>query len=283
MKILLLLLTCLLLTPKVGACPLASNTARITVAGGSLAEILYFLDMEEHIVAVDITSSYPPKAKELPSIGYVRNLSAEGILSLSPTVVIGEDDMGPSEVLAQIKGTGVEIIIVEEKHSATGIIEKIECVADIVGRRDSANDLITQHLLPKIARLDALVSKSKENPMKILFILGMQGGSPLSAGRGVSADGLITMIGGINTMSSFEGWKPVGTEAIIEAAPDVILISTRGLTGFGDIDDLKKHPAFRFTPAAINHKIFAMDGMEMLGFGPRTLSAAVSLAKKIAL
>ena len=283
MKILLLLFTCLLLIPKVGACPQASNTSRITVAGGSIAEILYFLNMEEHIVAVDITSNYPPEAKELPSIGYVRNLSAEGILSLSPTLVIGEDDMGPSEVLTQIKGTGVEIIVVEEKHSAAGIIEKIECVADIIGRRVSAGDIIRKQLLPKIVQLEALTSESKKNPMKILFILGMQGGSPIVAGRDVSADGLITMIGGINTMSSFDGWKPAGAEAIIEAAPDVILISTRGVTGFGGIDDLKQHPALRFTPAAINDKIFAMDGMEMLGFGPRTLSAALSLAEKIAL
>ena len=65
------------------------------MAGGSIAEILYFLNMDEHIVAVDVTTNYPPETKSLPSIGYVRNLSAEGILSLSPTVIIGEDDMGP--------------------------------------------------------------------------------------------------------------------------------------------------------------------------------------------
>lgn len=281
MKIFLLLVTCLILIPYAGACDPPKDISRITVAGGSITEIVYFLNMESHLVAVDITSNYPQLAKDLPSIGYVRNLSAEGILSLSPTVVIGEDDMGPEDVLTQIKVAGVDMAIVAEQYSAMGIIGKIQCVADILGRRKWADDLINQELLPKTKRLEMLAASNIVNAPKVLFILSMQGGSPIVAGHGVSADGLINMIGGINALKSFEGWKPVGTEAIIESNPDVIIISNRGLIGFGDISDIKSHPALRLTSAVKNNKVFVFDGMEMLGFGPRTLSLAVTLAEKI--
>ena len=281
MKILLRLFIYLLLTQDVGACTQAINTDRITVAGGSVTEILFFLGMEKHIVAADITSNYPPEAKKLPSIGYVRNLSAEGILSLSPTVIIGEDDMGPAEVVTQIKAAGVGILMVDEEHSAGGIINKIRCVADIVGVRAGAETLIIDKLMPKINQLEALASINRAERPRVLFILGMQNGSPIVAGRRVSASGLIAMLGGINIMDAFEGWKPASPEAIVQAAPDVILISDRGLAGFGDLADLKKHPALRYTPAIKNSKVIVMDGMEMLGFGPRTLDAAIDLAQEI--
>ena len=80
-------------------CSKAKDTSRIVVAGGAITEILFFLNESKNIVAVDTTSNYPEDAKNYPSIGYVRALSAEGVLSLNPTLIIGENDMGPENVL----------------------------------------------------------------------------------------------------------------------------------------------------------------------------------------
>ena len=77
------------------SCEIAENSSRIAIAGGSLTEITFLLEAEDRIIAVDLTSNYPMMARDLPSIGYVRALSTEGILSLSPTLILGEDDMGP--------------------------------------------------------------------------------------------------------------------------------------------------------------------------------------------
>ena len=231
---------------------------------------------------MDVTSNYPTEAKELPSIGYVRALSAEGILSLNPSVIIGEDDMGPLEVIDQIKKSGVPIVAIAENHSIEGIIEKVRCVATIIGKSEHAEEILREKVYPKISKLRVHTSeKLRVSRKKVLFILGMQSGSPLVAGKAVSADGFISMIGGENSMNDFEGWKPVSTEAIIKAAPDIILISNRGLAAVGDKEDLRNHPALKLTPAARNNEIYAMDGMEMLGFGPRTINAALELSKKI--
>lgn len=260
-------------------CMAAKDPSRLSIAGGSLTEIVYLLDAEKQIVAVDVTSNYPPKARTLPSIGYVRNLSAEGILSLDPTLILGEDDMGPPTVLMQLGAMGVPIVIVPERHTAQGIIDKIRCVGKIIDQSESANRLIEQTILPRVSKLQRLASDRRLAAKKILFVLSLQSGSPLVGGLKTSADGLINMTGGRNAMTDITGWKQASSESIIAAAPDFIVISRRGLGTFGELEDLRKHPALRLTPAALSGNIVIMDGMQMLGFGPRTLDAAVSLSR----
>ena len=135
-----LLVTILLLisTPAKAnvVCETASNTEKVVVAGGSLTEIMYYLGLQQKIVALDVTSSYPKEAKKLPSIGYVRALSTEGVLSLDPTLVIGENDMGPENVVEQIKRTNIDLRIIPETHSAEGIKSKVLCLGTIFDLND---------------------------------------------------------------------------------------------------------------------------------------------------
>ena len=259
-------------------CKVSKDSSRLTVAGGSLTEIVYLLGQEKKLTAVDITSNYPGEAKELPSIGYVRALSAEGVLSLSPTLILGENDMGPPAVIEQLDRVGIQIKIIPEENTARGIINKVECVANILNVKNEIKSVVIRDLVSIKQDLDKL--KNIENPKRVMFILGMESGSPTVGGIGTSADGLIKMIGAINVMDSFEGWKPVSTEAIIEAKPDFILISNRGLSSYKTVENLAKQPSLMFTPAAKNNNIIAMDGMAMLGFGPRTLQVAKDISSK---
>ena len=257
---------------------MASNSSRITVAGGSITEILYFLKEEDRIIGVDITSNYPKDTQKFPSIGYVRNLSAEGVLSLKPTLIIGEDDMGPPDVINQVNRTGIETKILREKHTSDGIIEKIQCIGTIIGERTKADAIINSEIMPAKIKLEKISNNLKDLGIKVLFILNMDSGSPVVGGSNTSADGLIDMIGATNAFNSFEGWKPVGAESIVQSAPDYILISNRGAHSFGNIKEINNHPILKRTPAARNNNIIALDGMEMLGFGPRTIKTALKLS-----
>ena len=262
------------------SCSQAEDSSRVTIAGGSLTEIIYLLRQEDKLVAVDITSNFPGEAKQLPSIGYVRALSAEGVLSLSPSLILGEDDTGPPAVMEQLSRVGIQIEIIPEENTADGIIKKVKCVAEILGVNDNIKDETLSNLNADANELKLLTETNKKEPPKVMFILSMESGSPTVGGRDTSADGLIKMTGALNVMDSFEGWKPVSTEAIIQAKPDFILISERGLNSFGSIEKLGQHPSLVFTPAAKNNNIIAMDGMAMLGFGPRTISSAKDIAQK---
>ena len=264
------------------ACSKASDVSRITVAGGSITEIIYALGEEEKLIAVDITSNFPKQATELPSIGYVRALSAEGVLSLSPSLILGENDMGPAAVMEQLARVGIDIKIIPEENTAAGILDKVSCIANILDMAEADKNIVLEKLDSEVDDLKNIVNENKNDPKKVMFILGMESGSPTVGGIGTSADGFIKMTGGINVMDSFEGWKPVSTESIIEASPDFIIISNRGLSSFKTVEKLGQHPTLVFTPASKENNIIAMDGMAMLGFGPRTITSAKEVALRYA-
>lgn len=260
------------------ACETAEDSSRIAVAGGSLTEIIHFLGAEERIVAVDTTSDFP-EAERFPSIGYVRALDAEGLLSMRPTLVLGEDDMGPPEAVAAVRRLGVPVVRVPEMHSAFGILAKVRCVAAVLNLHTEAEGLIEAKLSPQVEALARLPSEGAVRP-KAAFLLGIRDGAPVGAGRGTSAHGLLSMASAKNVLDGFEGWKPVSMEAMAGAAPDYIVIAQRGAAGDSGVRQVLAHPALPATPAgqAPGRRLIVMDGMAMLGFGPRTLQAALRLA-----
>ena len=145
------------------SCNKATDTSRITVAGGSITEIIYALGQEENLIAVDITSNFPKQATELPSIGYVRALSAEGVLSLSPSLILGENDMGPAAVMEQLSRVGIDIKIIPEENTATGIIDKVSCIANILDMSDYDKGLVLNNLRNEVDDLNNIVGNDK-NP-----------------------------------------------------------------------------------------------------------------------
>lgn len=259
----------------------AADPSRIAIAGGSITEILYFLGAESHILAVDRTSNFPAEAMQFPSVGYVRNLSTEGLLSLNPTLVLGEDDMGPPEVLAQIRRTGVEVVKIPEGHSAAGIEEKVRCIARVLDIEARAEREIRERLTPLRNALDSLANRRQLQKPRVAVVLGLRDGTPLGAGADTSGHGLLGMAAASNVFADFEGWKPISMEAMVRADPEFIVIPQRGVDDAGGIDGILGHPAIRLTTAGKKRRLIALDGMSMLGFGPRTLDSALELARRL--
>ena len=260
------------------ACETAKDSSRIAVAGGSLTEIIHFLGAEGRIVAVDSTSDFPTPGR-FPNIGYVRALSPEGLLSMRPTLVLGEDDMGPPAALAAVRRLGVPVVRVSETRNALGILAKVRCVAAVLNLGVEAETLIAAQLSPTVDALAGLRTERSDQP-KAAFLLGIREGAPLAAGRGTSAHGLLSMAGAKNALQGFEGWKPVTTEAMAAAAPDYIVMGRRGVVAAGGSEQVLAHPALRSTPAGrrTGSGLIVVNDMAALGFGPRTLRSALRLA-----
>ena len=253
-----------------GTCDSNVNSARIAVAGGSITEILYFLGAEDRIAAVDTTSIFPPQAKAFPSVGYVRALSAEGLLSVRPTLILCEQDMGPPNVLTQVAGTGVSIIQVPEAHTADGILRKIRCVASILGLSTLAHSRIAETLTPTVTEINALRASATAKPRAAL-ILDTSGGSLVAAGTGTSGTGLLDVAGAENLFTSFSGWKPVSAEAILKARPDFVIVA---------LTQPDSNASLNLLPRASEDgsETITLDAVAALGFGPRTLNSALDLA-----
>ena len=274
---LIVLILLLSLSNAYAICEQSMSRSKIVVAGGSITEIVYFLGMEDKLVGVDITSNFPKEAKKLKSIGYLRNLSIEGILSLSPGLVLAEEDIGPPIIVNQLRKTSIDLRIIKEKYDLNGINNKILCVSKILDASldDNENYVKFKNKLNRVKKL------KKNNSKKILLILMMRGSSPVVAGKNTSGQGFIDMTGHKNSMSDLNGWKPVSSEEIIKKNPDYIIITKRAFKSFSSLDQFLSIPGISSTLAAKKKNIIVKDGMSMLGFGPRTINVALDIDKKI--
>jgi iron complex transport system substrate-binding protein len=256
-----------------------TDTRRIVAIGGAITEILYALGAEHRIVAVDSTSVHPPQAlADKPSVGYMRQLSPEGILAMAPSLVLASEGAGPPAAVAVLKAAQVPFVQVADRYTIAGVIEKVRLVADTIGEPARGACLIDA-LRADVATLERERVRLAR-PLRVLFVLSFVGGRAMVAGRDTAADGIVRLAGAENAMPDLVGYKPVGDEAIIAAQPDVVLMMNRpGETATASVLD---RPAFVGTPAGRARALIVMDGQYLLGFGPRTARAARDLAARLA-
>lgn len=257
------------------------DTSRLVVIGGALTEIVYALGEEKRLAARDSTSVFPDAARALPDVGYMRALSPEGVLAINPTAILAVEGSGPPEAIAILKEASIPLMSVPETFDRDGIIEKIRITGAFLGVDDKA-----RALAEKVgADLDAITAETAKRPenerKRVLFILSTQNGKVLASGKGTAASGILDLAGAENAAGDFPGYKPLSDEAIIEAKPDVILMMDRSGNHAAGNDDLRKHPALGLTPAVQNDAVIRMDGLYLLGFGPRAAEAARELNGKI--
>lgn len=255
----------------------SSPDADVLSIGGSVTEIIYALDQQHRLVGRDTTSTWPPEAQELPDVGYMRALSPEGVLSVDPKLIISEDGAGPPEAMDVLKAASVEMVTVPDSYDAEGILEKIRIVGDALDVEDRAAALIAE----VDAALQAAQSVAMQNGgtnKRVMFVLSTEGGRIMASGTGTAADGVIAMAGGQNAITEFEGYKQVSDEAVAAAAPDVILMMDRGGNHGAATEDLLAMPAISVTPAAEAKAVVRMNGLLLLGFGPRTAEAVRKLS-----
>ncbi|MGB3390662.1 MAG: ABC transporter substrate-binding protein [Pseudaminobacter sp.] len=252
-----------------------ADSSRIAAIGGSITEIVYALGEEGKLVARDSTSTSPEAALELPDVGYMRALSPEGVLSVSPTGILALAGSGPAEAVDVLKKASVQFITVPETFDHNGILDKIRIVGKSLGA-DAAADKLAASVDADLAAAEKLTVGVTERK-RILFLLSMQGGKLLAAGTDTAADGIIRLAGGINAVEGFSGYKQLSDEAALTARPDLVLMMDRG-DDQSAAADLFEHPGLAGTPAAKARKLVLMDGSYLLGFGPRTAGAVRDLA-----
>lgn len=255
------------------------DVSRLVVVGGALTEIVYALGAEASLVAVDTTSMYPPDAlKRLPNVGYMRALSAEGVLSLKPTLILAEGDAGPPAALAQLRNAGAALVLLRKSPTPEGVVYKMRAAARVLGR-DAAGEKLAAAFEADMAALAAAIAKAQQRP-KVVFLLSASRGL-LAAGQDTAADHMIALAGGANAIQGYTGYKPLSGEAVIAGKPDVILVTEHGLAQIGGADRLLERAELAPTPAGQAKRVLTLDALLVLGFGPRTPMGVRFLAAKL--
>ena len=256
------------------------DSKRVVSIGGAVTEIVYALGLSDRVIAVDSTSRHPGDVTSKPNVGYMRRLAAEPILALDPSLVLAVEDSGPPAVLDQLREAGLSVVLIPDDPSPQGAIDKIARVAAALDEQAKGQALMAR-LRVELDALGTMVATLQSRP-RVLFLLSVGGGgAPLAAGRTTSAAGIIELAGGTNSVDAFEGYKPLSPEAVVAAAPDVILVTNRSLGLLGGEAGLLGIPEIALTPAGQSRRIVAMDGLLLLGFGPRIGFAIEQLATRL--
>ncbi|MEY8829810.1 hemin ABC transporter substrate-binding protein [Sedimentitalea sp. XS_ASV28] len=258
-----------------------AGDGNVVSAGGSITEIVYALGEQDRLIARDTTSTFPEEAQKLPNVGYVRALSPEGVLALRPGLILAEADAGPPETLDLLRDSGVPLVLIPDVPTTDGITAKIRAVGDALGATEPADQLAQQVAAQMQLVAERAAGVPEESRKRVLFVLSLQGGRILAAGQETEASSVIELAGAVNAMNGFTGYKPVSEEAVIAAAPDIILMMNRGSAGMADDAAILAVPALAATPAGKDNSLIRMDGQYLLGFGPRTAQAVTELAERI--
>ena len=267
----------LLVSHQAAAAPLPQ---RWVSAGGALSEWVSALGGEAKLVGVDTTSQHPESLKSLPSIGYQRSLSAEGILSLRPDILIGTEEMGPPPVLSLVRSAKVQVELFSAQPDLPTLEKNVTHLGQLLGVETQATQLLQSYQQQLDAQKERVVEmQSKHKAPSVLLLIGHAGGKPLVAGKDTAADWMLQQAGGHN-LATHTGYKPFSVESLAGLDPEVLVFADRALTGEAAKAALfKENPILNSSRAAKAGRVLELDPTLLVGgLGPRLPGALKTLS-----
>ena len=252
---------------------------RIVSIGGDITEMIYAMGQGDRIVATDSTSVYPAAAEETPKVGYMRQLSAEGVLSVEPDLILISGAARPAAAVELLRQSGVRMIEMEPVYTIEAITDKVRRVAQTLGVETESERLVAE-IEADWADARAEIA-AFDRDLSALFFAALRDGAPRAAGDDTAAAGIIRLIGAENVFAGQSGYKTLSLEAAVAADPDIILVMSHHAERVGGYDAVINHPALSLTGAAQNRRVFLVDQVTVMQFGPRAPRAVADLAKAI--
>jgi len=248
-----------------------TEVRRIVSLSGTITEVIYELNAEKELVAVDVTSTFPAAAEKLTNLGHIRGITAEGIVAAKPTHVLAfEDEMNPA-LKDQLKKLKVEVVLFKRDYTVKSAKKVITDIAKWLDKEEAAEKLTKQ-----IDKDVASVKKLAKAP-RVLFVYARGTGTLMVAGDNTQLSEMIKLAGGTNATGGFEDFKPLTAEAVVAANPDVILMFDSGKSSLSSEGGILAVPGVKLTNAGKNQAFISMDGQYLSGFGPRVGKALVEL------
>lgn len=248
-----------------------SGAMRVVCLGGDVAEIVHAVGRGHLLVGCDDTCQYPATVAQLPRAGYVRAFSAEGVLSMRPSLVLASSSAGPATALSQLAAAGIRVVQIPDARDAASLAIKILAVGRALAATEAATRL-NATIQAEFQQLGRAVAADRRRPRTLALMSGARG-VLMASGAGTAADAVIQLAGGVNAFAS-EGTRPLTPEAGLAAAPDALLVPSHAVDALGGPARMLASPTLARTPAARAGRLIVVDTLKLLGFGPRTPEAA---------
>ncbi|HEV7232004.1 MAG TPA: ABC transporter substrate-binding protein [Bacteroidia bacterium] len=260
------------------------DTERIVCVSKQLTELIFALGAGDKVVAVDLSSTYPEAVKKLPTVGYHRMLSAEGIISMKPTVVFynsGQDaSIGPATVLPQLQKVGIPL----KEWKGTDNIEDTKALIRDLGaylHAETKADSLCKKLDADMQLATARLKGYTDKPSVMIIHFGRASNIYFPFGHQGAGNSMIEWAGGVNAIDTSSKFRTLSAEILVKCQPEVILATEFGYDRLGGLDKFKELPGIALTPAAKNNRIYRIEEHDLLYFGPRTGENVLKLIELI--
>ncbi len=244
---------------------------RIVCLAKQYNEIIFALNAEKNLVAVDLSSTYPPEIKELTTVGYHRALSAEGILSMKPDLIIHNNNIGPEHVLRQLESLKTPMkTFGEYDHTIRGTEELIREMGTYFHKEEKAEKLCIKLEADMAKALESAKSYT-DTPSVVIIHFGRASNIYLTVTKNSTAGKMIEWAGGKMAIDGERGMRHLSSpELIAKANPDVILLTDFGYDRLGTQQKIEELPGVAGTNAAKNGRIYRVEEHDLIYIGPRT-------------
>ncbi|HEX8455946.1 MAG TPA: ABC transporter substrate-binding protein [Pyrinomonadaceae bacterium] len=253
-----------------------AKAERLVVISQTYNEIIWALGAQERVVGVDLSSTYPPEVKNVQTVGYHRALSAEGILSLHPTAIIHDNNIGPPQVVEQLRGLNIPLKTFEAKNDSVDGTKSLVREMGAYFHKEERAEQLCQTLDAQMAASLERVKQYAEHPRVAVIHFGRASNVYLVVGRGGRGDGgaasrMIEWAGGEMAVDAAGMQRMAAPEIIAQANPDVILVTDYGYDRLGgSLDQIKELPGVSTSNAAKNNRIYRVEENVLMYFGPRS-------------
>ena len=245
------------------------DTSRIVSLNGDLTETIFALGAGDRVVGIDLTTTYPAQAAALPDVGLGRNLNAEAVIGLSPTLVIGDTQVEPITAIEQIRAAGIPVVILRAEVTLEGVIRKIGNVGEILDLPAEASAL-AEEVQAEIDDAVALAATATSEPRAAyLYVRGPE--TLLLFGNGMPTHFLIDAASAVDAAGDVGVVfaENLSAERLVTAAPEILITPEEGFEIIGGIDAFLALPGVSDTPAGRDGAVLTYDEALLLGMGPR--------------
>ncbi|MBH0779517.1 heme/hemin ABC transporter substrate-binding protein [Nocardia bovistercoris] len=238
---------------------------------GSLAQVVWALGLGPKLVGRSNSASFP-SVLQVPNVaGGNGSLNVESVLALRPTVFLTDTTTATPAIREQLRAAGVTVVYFDPKRTMDGVVPQIEAVAAALGV-PAAGQALADRTRDEVSAASAAVP-AQDPPLTMAMLYLRSTAITMMAGPGSGGDALIAALHGRDASAVAgltEPFTAITSEAMIGAAPDVLIVMTDGLKSVGGVDGLEKVPGIAQTPAGRNKRVIDMSDAVLLSFGPNT-------------
>ena len=219
---------------------LESPATRIVSLAPHITELLYALDAGERVIATVDHSDFPAAAARLPRVGSAHKLDLERIVALQPDLIVAWRSGNPAAEVERLRTLGLSVYITEPR-SLDDIAASLQDLGAMIGAKNRGDSLAESF---RTQARHTIAQYAGRAPVNVFYQIWDEPLMTLNGDHIISE--LLRRCGGVNVFADLPTLAPqVGTEAVLAADPDVILVSGSARSGPEWVDHWRAWPRLK--------------------------------------